>query len=46
LFKNDLIDDTIERDQGEVEEEEEDLGSDLDGFIVEDSQSQELVSRW
>lgn len=44
FFKNNLIDDTIERDQGEVKEEEEDLGSDLDDFIVEDSQSQELVS--
>ena len=49
LVKNNLpvIDNTIENDQGEEEEEEEeeeDLGSDLDDFIVEDSQSQELVS--
>ena len=45
LFKNNLIEDTIEKDQEEEEEEEEeDLGSDLEGFIVEDSQSQDLVS--
>lgn len=51
LVKNNLpvihVDNTIENDQGEEEEEEEeeeDLGSDLDDFIVEDSQSQELVS--
>lgn len=47
LVKNNLpvIDNTIENDQGEEEEEEEeDLGSDLEDFIVEDSQSQELVS--
>ena len=46
FFKNNLIEDTIEKDQEEEEdkEEEEDLGSDLEGFIVDDSQSQELVS--
>ena len=54
LFKNNFIEDTIENDQEEEEEEEEkeeeeeeeeeDLGSDLEGFIVEDSQSQDLVS--